>query len=1688
MDFSKIGSLQGTMTKTPNDKKQRGRMNFNNIGQGQTAGFKLAGLDQSTYEQNLRDASLPKPELSSPQDIKSEDNNLLKMIGSFISSGVNKLGQTDFGKYGKSLKATSDSSFYDASRSIGLGLEDFGKGMVADSEDDIMAQMLRKYFKISKDKKIYTMFDALGVNAIKSMLGHTLQDMGKAFTNDMEEAKKNFVNEQDIDPFLAQPMVDPKTNQVNWNLLMHPSYLLSKGTDIFSGLAPILASGGIGEGSAAVTTTMALMAKGSSFEDYTQTMAAKQGIDVKDLSVADVQRADELSTINGLANGILMSKPIMGLMDAVGGKTVAKSIFRKSIFEMSQESMKTVAKTNGIFALLTYLNNGLVKYGGIDPDRDLTAGLKESQLEATFIAIPTVAGSIRNNRAIPMEGKMTKDLHKKIQEEKIKKFNEVQKKVELEHKDKEMSREEIANKIVGLDKMLEQPEIQNDPQLKTRAENEILRLNELMKTAKEEKPSTTEVKPEEKKLDTTKVNPEKKEAKYRISEKTAKDRARAQESIDIMRDSVISGLETKVKELRKKHGATPDEQIKILDDLAISEDILSSVKKKSGNIKDSSYTNKLQTELQNLKAEGYLKKYRETTGVPVGKMSKENVSEIKKLNKKIFGDENIGIVEKVTTKEGREALGVYKDTMIKIADNKIEGKRTFYHEAFHKSYDMFLTTKERAKLMEAAKKKYGEKDKAILEEKLSDGLMEMATKKRGLPSDIWTKKISDIFKILKERIKQYFSGEHHINKTYKDILEGKLKKRIGEPSLRLSPAKFREKVLKTFEGKSGNFNYRALYRDLYEKEYGTKPKNFPKFVEEASKKDAPFVGSVIKQARKIGKKIVLEKKNKAITTKHLKKRITTELKSTKLKKQSGKIIGRFGKKQKILDRMREVSKMTRKDAIARIDKNIIEMSKNEPTLEKSIENELLNMVGGVKEMKDPVKLKKLLGDIKGLKEHGRIPENLKKFNLETKFQRIREKLIAVNSGGEGLPSGIKTVGAVEQVPKGFKGKVVKALSVFDVISGWSDILDTLSLRDKKSKPGESFISKWGNVTKQENMSRVGNMINTEKTRQMVKEAFGLKTDREIRTKFRADSKKIKLGEFVNADGNTVTLEFSVAEARKRWMEFQDPTLRESFDKGMGYTKEIRNAITKILSPADIKFAKLQLDFYKEYYKGVNDMYHEMYGVDLPFNNHYSPIKREDITRDSANGFGEFMQEIGIRRSIAPGGTKARVKNIKRIAERKDTAVLDQHIAQMEHFKAWATKSRELNAVFGNAEVRNSIKINNGKMTLMIIDHFMRRFTRGGIETADRLNILDKTRIKIARSVLAAKGAIGIKQMVSFMAYAEKVPVADFAKYETDFFLNPIKNTKFLYDNMAYLKDRGSNINRDVRTMMKSDAFANYTKNPSFLNKLMLMMEMGDQGAIVLGGHAFYKHKMKVHGNHTRAIRELTDFTKTTQQSGDMSDKSMVQGMGSFADLFTMFHSSQNQYFRKELMVAKNSLSERGSGKQHLKTIAIYHFVLPQLFQLVVNRFQWDKDEQARAAILGSLNGIFIVTDMLESAIRAARGMHVWDPSTPIDMVATEGAKVMTLLHKLMTDKDEITTKDVLTATRAAGSLTGVATGVPVKQGIDMIAGVKMLSEGEAEGAWKIAGWSENTKPKETIISKKKKKKKIKKKTLIKKKK
>ena len=215
----------------------------------------------------------------------------------------------------------------------------------------------------------------------------------------------------------------------------------------------------------------------------------------------------------------------------------------------------------------------------------------------------------------------------------------------------------------------------------------------------------------------------------------------------------------------------------------------------------------------------------------------------------------------------------------------------------------------------------------------------------------------------------------------------------------------------------------------------------------------------------------------------------------------------------------------------------------------------------------------------------------------------------------------------------------------------------------------------------------------------------------------------------------------------------------------------------------------------------------MNGVDLPKNEMYSPIFREGVSFEEADLFASDS----FTKTAANGNLISRVGSKKNLKWVDGDQAMYQYFDKMNFYSNWAETIKDLNGVFKDTKIRESIKQLHGVEYLPAIDGFIEDFARKKIDSKFIDKTMDNIRKNLTTSTLSLKPAIAIKQLTSIPAYAQFIPVHKWGQYSASFWANPKKNWDKLMES-EYLKDRYSvGFERDMMLAMSKDAKSIMTK-------------------------------------------------------------------------------------------------------------------------------------------------------------------------------------------------------------------------------------------------------------------------------------
>lgn len=785
-----------------------------------------------------------------------------------------------------------------------------------------------------------------------------------------------------------------------------------------------------------------------------------------------------------------------------------------------------------------------------------------------------------------------------------------------------------------------------------------------------------------------------------------------------------------------------------------------------------------------------------------------------------------------------------------------------------------------------------------------------------------------------------------------------------------------------------------------------------------------------------------------VTKKQITDKIDRLLEWSKPRSQNGKLVGRFTdiKVNRFFDAIRENVALSKDEAQAKIADNmklIDAITKGEEI------GNIAELVWQNKILSIPAKKANitLLADvynaISDTYNAGRLTNAVTGEIKKAYRQRLINEVVNILDQGKGKDW------------RKNSSELTKRLRRFGMNSfSWNGILDILSMYDKGSSAFKSKINQNLSVFEEEKKMRIGIYNDGEVVSKLIGEALSGNKNHAISVS-RYINKELPRKFEIEWNGNSKS--FSKDELIDIYMKAKDPQTRQIMldDKVLQFNEEFLARVDELITEDDAAVADALFKFYEQDYEKINVFYEQHYGISLGRSEFYSP---RSMDRGGINvSSGDLRSYAGL------SAIKQRKAKSGQIKPKGAFSVLQNHINNVNHYISFADKLQDINTVLGDPEIKNRIRNLFGEEMNRKIASEVSRFANNDRQFVEGVGkLMSKLRSNYAVSVLALKPALAIKQLTSFPAYWENLTTKEFLAGLADFAKNPKRAIEIL-GNSDLMKTRGTNIIKDFEVVSSSEKFKNLGTKTGLREFLMMNIQLGDRGAIYMGGWAVYKSVLKKTGSHEKAIAEFERITNETQQSSYMSEQSKWQS-NPFLNWFTMFQSSQNQYLRKELTALRGLITGRMPKKKVFKTLFIYHLLLPVLFQFVSDGFRWDKDAQLRAAMLGSLNGLFVLGKVMERLVD-------WSISGQLNYKlgireVLPPLSVFENLGKFLNDsvkyaQDEIYLEDYIDALKGLAKTAGEATGLPVKYPMDIINKSEEYADNEEFGKLGLLmlGWS-----------------------------
>lgn len=799
------------------------------------------------------------------------------------------------------------------------------------------------------------------------------------------------------------------------------------------------------------------------------------------------------------------------------------------------------------------------------------------------------------------------------------------------------------------------------------------------------------------------------------------------------------------------------------------------------------------------------------------------------------------------------------------------------------------------------------------------------------------------------------------------------------------------------------------------------------------------------------------------------------LKSGKAENVNGKPMGKFGDAdtQAVVDTIARVTKMTRKDAemelfSGKMDQDLLEASDEGSETYSPLAHalavhrmEALRYRAGQMSTEAGARFVAETVDMMS----GARSKFLERKLAEREARLAQEKKAATEVLGDITPPEGWERSKVESgswakgwhVPAALRGIKVK---MFDSLASLSDLLAFRS----GAKKGQSVIEKM--LRTDEAATKEQGLVTAwaERANEAMDAAYGFVGKKwaiaKARRKMQIRLMEVHdLGTHKNAAGQNIHLKYSIDQAIKRYMERMDPTLADNFtgEKALAYTPEMEAEIFGLLKEGDKKYAMEQIKLYRELYKEANAVYRRTRGIDLPFNQWYSPIRvlgfAEKVGAEVSPDANAYQVSP---RSTLGGWGISRVKHGHPLEQLSSILTMNEHIRQIAHYVAWEAKVRDWNSLMVNPEFKGAIVGLYGSETMDALRLMVQRITAGTHERAI-MRGLDSFITKLMSAGVIGKPLMIAKQLTSMPAFASGVPFEHIHLFLAEMANSARQGFSKEWLNSDFVKSRGWNQFQELRAAheMGKTTQPGVRKIAADVAEMMATpLKLGDRGAILIGGDALFRYLRKQGKSVDEALAETSRIARETQSSGSLSDLSVFQSQSGVFRLFTAYRNQPVQFLRFELSALRAMASKgfmKGEGRMSrmdaIKTLAIYHFIIPMLFQYVVDGFDWDEEHQKRAMIFGSFADLPILGQLLSNAyhILAEEEGAQFGGGDLMDSWTRDVTKAL----KAISEGEDV--EDYVAATSLlADPMFKAMSGIPVKPIINTATGAKQAITGEGE--------------------------------------
>jgi hypothetical protein len=556
------------------------------------------------------------------------------------------------------------------------------------------------------------------------------------------------------------------------------------------------------------------------------------------------------------------------------------------------------------------------------------------------------------------------------------------------------------------------------------------------------------------------------------------------------------------------------------------------------------------------------------------------------------------------------------------------------------------------------------------------------------------------------------------------------------------------------------------------------------------------------------------------------------------------------------------------------------------------------------------------------------------------------------------------------------------------------------------------------------------------------------------------------------NGETVVYHLTKGQVMQRVMNLRNKKQRAQAmdEKGTGYTEQFIAELEGSLSTNEKKFIDESLKIYKELYDEISPVYRELFLMDMPLIENYSPAPRKQKGRGdiSVNDI-TFLGPNGL---AIPSFTQKRTDTSLDFMDIGIAETMSHYIDSAMYFTNYQKKISDINAIIRDEKVRAEVIRNIGKRGYDRlkdhIDYIKDMPTRQSQSRGEMWNYFNK--VYIVNKLMFKPNQI-FKQITSFAGILEDVPTSYVIKNLHKAF-NPlsVKRWRSILRDSETIKNRSEHIDADYNALLDNETIGLFSDQNRWVRLGMKPTVIGDVGAIYVGGGMYYDYLTQVQGKTKKeALDIVTRKAEGSQQSSLPSNMSLLQkNQDPFARTIRMFSSSAIALMNMQMQAFAKYRNGEITRTELFKNLAIYQFAVPAMYSLVAGQISFDdEDELALGLIHAGLKGNFgavpIMGEGLDAVtIQAINSMTdaeltsygVRDIENPLG----EFFKITMKGMKAVNGEEEFTEQEVLEVVFEVMDSVSRLGSENIFNGIS--GAIEVADEGSAEGLLRAFGYSE----------------------------